>query len=114
MKTTYDTFFAALSGNHRLAVIQHLLANGPQNVTEVASSTGIEQSLVSRSLGQLLSCGFVHIEVRGKHHYYSLNENTIVPLFTLIDRHIARFCSGTCSDCTATGSRVKEESANVR
>ena len=99
IKNTYESFFAALSGNRRLEIIQQLLLNSPQNVTEIAAATGIEQSMVSRNLSQLLACEFVHLEVRGKHRYYSLNEETVVQLFKLIDRHIEKFCLNKCGCC---------------
>lgn len=96
---SYDSFFATLSGNRRLEILQFLQRAGHQSVTDIAAGTGIEQSAVSHSLNKLLACEFVHIEVSGKHRYYSLNEETIVPLLGLIDRHIAKFCTGTCACC---------------
>ncbi len=108
-KISYDLFFATLSGNRRLEIIQYLQQTGWQNVTEIAHGTGIEQSAVSHSLNKLLACQCVHIEVRGKHRYYSLNEETIVPLFKLIDRHIEKFCRGDCDCCSIKHGQAESE-----
>lgn len=100
--TSYETFFATLSGNSRLDILKYLQKNGSQSVTEISNGTGIEQSAVSHNLNKLLTCQFVHIEARGKHRYYTLNEETIVPLLRLIDQHVAKFCDGKCSSCINT------------
>ena len=95
----YDKFFGVLSGNRRVDIISYLKKNGSQNVTDISKGTGIEQSAVSHALNKLLACEFVHIEVRGKHRYYSLNSETISPLLELIDQHIYKFCDGGCDCC---------------
>ncbi len=113
-KTSYERFFTALSGNRRLEILQYLQKSGPKSVNDIASGTGIEQSAVSHNLKLLLECEFVHIEVRGKNRFYWLNEDTIVPLLKLIDKHIERFCNGKC-DCyeVRSGSVKKQpEAAN--
>ncbi len=104
-KQSYETFFATLSGSNRLSILKHLQEKGSQSVTEISKGTGIEQSAVSHSLSKLLACEFVHIEVRGKHRYYTLNEETIVPLLRLIDRHIAEFCQGQCDCCVTVSAK---------
>lgn len=101
---SYESFFSALAGNRRLEILLFLRKNGHKNVSQIAEGTGIEQSAVSHNLSKLLVCEFVHIEVRGKERYYSLNEETIVPLLQLIDQHIATFCTGTCACCTPSHS----------
>lgn len=108
-KLSYDSFFATLSGNRRLEILHFLQRAGHQSVNDIAAGTGIEQSAVSHSLNKLLACEFVHIEVDGKYRYYSLNEETIVPLLAIIDRHIAKFCSGACKCCMT--KPTKEEAA---
>lgn len=110
-KISYETFFATLSGNRRLEILQYLQKAGPRNVSEIVTGTGIEQSAVSHSLNKLLACEFVHIEVRGKNRYYSLNEVTIVPLLKLIDQHIATFCSGECACCVVTDGPAEKQAA---
>ena len=104
---SYDTFFATLSGNRRLEILHFLQRADHQSVNDIAAGTGIEQSAVSHSLNKLLACEFVHIEVDGKFRYYSLNDETIVPLLALIDRHIAKFCTGVCECCSKKGCSEK-------
>jgi len=101
-KVTYKEFFATLSGNSRLQILQYLQANGARNVSEIASATGQEQSAVSHNLNKLLKCECVHIEVRGKNRYYSLNDETIVPMLKLVDQHIQNFCQGECKQCACS------------
>lgn len=109
---SYETFFAVLSGQRRLEILKYLQTAGPQSVTDIAAGTRLEQSAVSHALNKLLSCEFVHIEIRGKHRVYSLNKDTIVPLLRLIDKHIEIFCSSACCDCdTARSLASKQESA---
>ena len=102
-------FFNILSNGRRIAIIRHLYESGDQNVTEISRKTGIEQSAVSHSLTKLLGCGFVHIEIRGKHRYYSLNKETIVPLLKIIDTHIDVYCNATCNCCSPTIHHAKDE-----
>lgn len=101
-EVSYKEFFATLSGDKRLEILHFLKDAGAKNVSEIAAGTGQEQSAVSHSLGKLLSCQCVHVEVRGKHRYYSLNSETIEPLLELADRHIQNFCRSACRHCSAT------------
>lgn len=96
---SYEQFFATLSGNKRLEILQYLKVSGAKNVSEIAEGTGQEQSAVSHSLKKLLSCQCVHVEVRGKNRLYSLNSETIVPLLQLADTHIQNFCKAQCQHC---------------
>lgn len=98
-EVSYKQFFATLSGDKRLDILQFLKEGGAKNVSEIAEGTGQEQSAVSHSLKKLLSCQCVHIEVRGKNRYYSLNSETIVPLLKLADQHIQNFCKNQCQHC---------------
>lgn len=97
---SYKQFFATLSGDSRLDILQYLKQNGPQNVSQIAEGTSQEQSAVSHNLKKLLVCNCVNIAVQGKNRYYSLNDETIVPLLQLADRHIANFCNAECSVCS--------------
>lgn len=104
---SYKQFFATLSGDSRLDILHYLKENGPQNVSEIALGTGQEQSAVSHNLKKLLTCSCVHMQVQGKSRYYSLNDETIVPLLELADRHIQNFCSGECQHCTHVQPTVR-------
>lgn len=99
-EVSYKEFFATLSGDSRLEILQYLKGAGAKNVSEIAEGTGQEQSAVSHNLGKLLSCQCVHVEVRGKHRYYRLNSETIVPLLELADQHIRNFCQNECQHCS--------------
>lgn len=96
---SYKTFFSALSNGRRLEVLRYLNNHGPQTVTEIVAGTGLEQSAVSHMLGKLQACEVVHVTVAGRHRNYSINSETIAPLFALIDKHIEKFCKGTCDCC---------------
>ncbi len=86
----YTLFFKALSNDTRLRIID-LLRKGPRNVTEIGESLDIEQSMVSHNLTCLINCGFVLVEQNGKNKVCSLNEETVLPLLEIIDRHIERY-----------------------
>lgn len=96
---TRNSFFTVLANSRRLDILHYLLENGSQSVTAIARGTELEQSAVSHNLHKLLSCQFVHVEARGKHHYYSLNNETIIPLFEIIDQHMSKYCHDTCNCC---------------
>lgn len=87
----YDLFFGSLANPNRLQILI-TLRHGQKNVTEICTSTGFEQTMVSHNLKRLERCGMVFVERKGKNRNYSLNQNTIKPLMTLIDKHMGRYC----------------------
>ena len=101
-EVSYKEFFATLSGESRLAILEYLKDGDAKSVSEIAKGTGQEQSAVSHNLGKLLNCQCVHVEVRGKNRYYSLNSETIAPLLKLADQHIQNFCQNACQQCTGS------------
>lgn len=98
-EVSYKEFFATLSGDKRLEILQYLKESGAKNVSEIAEGTSQEQSAVSHSLKKLLGCQCVHVEVRGRNRLYTLNSETIVPLLKLADQHIQNFCKNDCQHC---------------
>ena len=68
-----------------------LLMKGSRNVTEIGEALDIEQSMVSHNLACLANCGFVFVEQNAKNKVCSLNEETVLPLLEVIDRHIERY-----------------------
>ena len=96
---SYEQFFSTLSGGRRLDILRYLQSSGPKSVLEIAEGTDIEQSAISHNLSKLLSCGCVHLDIQGKRRVYSVNNETIGPLFSLIDQHLEKFCTHTCTDC---------------
>lgn len=99
LDSPYKRFFTTLGNEGRLAIIQYLARNGPQNVTQIVEATKFEQSSVSHSLKRLLSCQFIHLEQNGKERIYSINEYTIKPLLALMDKHVNTFCKKLCDKC---------------
>ncbi len=90
IQSSYTLFFKALSNNTRLRIID-LLRKGPRNVTEIGEDLDIEQSMVSHNLTCLTNCGFVLTNQNGKSKVCSLNEETVLPLLQLIDRHVKQY-----------------------
>jgi DNA-binding transcriptional ArsR family regulator len=101
-EVSYKEFFATLSGDKRLEILQYLKDSGAKNVSEIAEGTEQEQSAVSHSLKRLLSCQCVHVEIRGKNRVYSLNSETIIPILKLVDQHIQSYCKEQCQHCAVT------------
>ena len=94
-------FFKAFSNETRLKIID-LLKEGALTVTEICEKTGFEQSRVSHNLKCLENCGFVIAEQNGKWRKYSLDEETILPMVRLFDKHIKKYKSrlGCCGVIT--------------
>ncbi|MEK6853024.1 MAG: metalloregulator ArsR/SmtB family transcription factor, partial [Nanoarchaeota archaeon] len=84
-------FFSSLVSESRLRII-NLLRHGRKNVGEIMSELKMDQTAVSHDLARLKRCGFVIVEVDGKYRYYKLNDLTIGPLISLIDKHMKEYC----------------------
>ncbi|MBI2040059.1 helix-turn-helix transcriptional regulator [Candidatus Microgenomates bacterium] len=100
--SSYDRFFTTLGNKNRLAIIHYLAKYGPKNVSQIVDATKLEQTAVSHNLKMLLSCQFVHLTPNGKRRVYSINEETIKPLLTLMDKHVSEFCKKTCDKCAVS------------
>jgi DNA-binding transcriptional ArsR family regulator len=105
-------FFSTLSNPTRLAILE-LLRESPRNVTDIANLLKQEQSMVSHNLRPLEKCGFVFLERKKKGHFYSLNRETIEPLFKVFAQHAAKYCDakGKCLTVKHLKQRGKEEAA---
>ena len=66
------------------------------SVTAISESLKMEQSAASHSLKQLLFCHFVTVRQDGKERIYSINEDTVEPLFEQIERHVEKYCTEGC------------------
>ncbi len=88
----YTRFLSTLSNEMRFAIIHLLLEEGSLNVTQICRKLGFEQSTVSHHLKDLSSCQYVFAKRKGKERVYSLNEETIVPLLKIIDKHVKKYC----------------------
>lgn len=90
MGNLHRLFFKAFSNQTRLEIIE-LLKKEPLAVSEICEKTGFEQSRVSHNLKCLENCGFVHSKRNGKWKTYSLDQETILPIVNLLDKHIEKF-----------------------
>lgn len=87
----YKIFFGTLVSEPRLRII-NLLRKGKKNVSEIIEELKMDQTGVSHNLARLKECGFVKTAVEGKYRYYMLNDKTIEPLMSLIDKHMSQHC----------------------
>ena len=87
----YHLFFGSLANPNRLRIIQ-TLRNKPLSVGEISKKSGLEQSQTSHNLKRLERCGMVFPSRQGKYKVYRLNQTTIKPLLSLIDRHTNKYC----------------------
>ena len=87
----YKLFFNTFSSEVRLRIL-NLLREKSMNVGEIGGKLEIEQSIASHNLRRLKSCGFVETNVKGRYRYYRLNEKTIKPILSLIDKHMDKNC----------------------
>lgn len=94
---SFDHFFTTLGNKQRVRILQLLVKNGSLSVTAIAEGLKIEQSAVSHSLKQLLLCHFVTVKQDGKERIYTINEDTVKPLFEQIEKHVEKYCIKGCN-----------------
>lgn len=94
--TSFDDFFAVLGNKQRVKILQYLNAEGSKSVTDISQRLEMEQSAVSHNMKRLLECHFVEMEPHGKERIYTINHNTVQPLFNLIDKHVRTYCAKGC------------------
>jgi DNA-binding transcriptional ArsR family regulator len=88
---SYKAFFLNFANNTNLRIVSALRMK-ESNVTGLTKATGLEQSAVSHSLRNLNDCKIVIARREGRERYYSLNQETVVPLLALIERHVEKNC----------------------
>jgi len=95
-KTCY-VFFKVLANPARLAILETLRKDS-RSVNEIARILKQEQSMISHNLEPLEDCKLVFSERKQKQRIYSLNRQTVEPLFKVLDFHSQKFCptEGTC------------------
>src|SRR5574337_174439 len=91
-----DHFFTVLGNKQRVKILQLLAKNGPLSVSSITAKLRAEQSAVSHCLSQLLACHFVSVERAGKERIYTINEETVHPVFNLIEKHVEKNCVKGC------------------
>jgi DNA-binding transcriptional ArsR family regulator len=89
--------FQALASEPRVRIL-NLLRKGPRSVGEIAETLKLEQTMTSHNLKCLAFCGLVSASRIGKTREYSLNRETLEPIFSAGVRHISQFASNlrTC------------------
>jgi len=107
-------FFSTLSNPTRLAILE-LLRDGTRNVTEMADALNQEQSMISHNLRPLEKCGLVFSEKRKREHFYSLNKETMEPLFKIFAHHASKYCDakGKCLTAKRLKERKKSEATEA-
>ena len=93
---SYYLFFDTISNKTRMAIIDSLMG-GAKSVSQICEDIHEEQSKVSHNLKKLMECNFLEVSRDGKRRVYSLNKETIIPIFRLVDKHVSKFCLGECS-----------------
>jgi DNA-binding transcriptional ArsR family regulator len=86
-------FFSTLANPTRLAILE-CLRERPRNVMQIAAHLGQEQSMISHNLRPLVQCRLVFIEKKWKERVYSVNRETMEPLFKLFNYHAQKYCPG--------------------
>ena len=89
-KTCYR-FFSTLANPTRLAMLE-ILSDGPKNVGDLANLLKQEQSMVSHNLKPLERCRFVFKKREKKQQIYSLNTETMNPIFKVLAFHSDKYC----------------------
>jgi len=113
LSETCHLFFSTLANPTRLAILE-LLRDGSRNVTTIAEELKLEQSLVSHNLKQLERCKFVFAERKIKERFYTLNKETMEPVFKTFDFHAKKYCptKGRCLTKKGLREHRKKNASN--
>ena len=93
---SYETFFVNFANKSKLDIITALRC-GPLNVSTITKKIDEEQSAVSHNLKKLTDCNILEVKKDGKERIYSLNKDTAIPILKLVEKHVIKNCSGSCS-----------------
>ena len=91
MKNKCYLFFETLGNRLRIDIIVKLKEKS-LSVNELSKQLNQERSKVSHALKSLLDCEFVNVRNEGKRRVYSLNEDTVLPLLGLVEKHVKKYC----------------------
>ena len=69
--------FRAINHDFRLDLLDVIHDHGELHVNDIADKVEKEQSLVSQHLTILRRAGLLVLDIRGRHHFYSINEGRI-------------------------------------
>lgn len=106
----FDDFFSVLGNPQRVRILQYLNRHGSKSVTQICEALGLEQSSVSHNLRRLSGCHFVVRQTHGKQRIYTINQDTVKPLFELIDRHVSKYCARGCEHWSVSKKEVAHAS----
>ncbi|MFW9811732.1 MAG: ArsR/SmtB family transcription factor [Candidatus Thorarchaeota archaeon] len=81
--------FKSLSEPSKILILSQLDRKESLSVSDIAESTGLEISLVSHHLSRLREQGFVKPRKKGKHVYYSIEDNCIIDILQRARDHVA-------------------------
>ena len=95
INNSYHVFFNSFANKSKLDIII-ALREKPLNVKEIVKRTRQEQSAVSHNLMKLAKCHILDVRRKGKERIYSLNKETISPLFEMAEKHVKNNCNGKC------------------
>lgn len=105
LSTAHQEFLKTLSNPKRMELML-LLLEKPMNVSALTKMSGMEQSSVSHHLKRLKLCNFVQVRARGRERIYSVNEETVGPLFRLMNTHVEKYCSKRCASPSKRTSTI--------
>lgn len=96
---TYHIFFRKLANPLKIDIIIALRENEKgKSVSDITKELGVEQSKVSHALHSLNCCSIVNVNKKGKQRIYSLNNETIVPMLKILDKHRCKYCKEKMKD----------------
>ena len=81
--------FRSLADPARLAILQHLAANGQARVVDLTTELGLAQSTVSKHLACLRDCGLVEARPVGRASVYSLAQPALTALLSAAETVLA-------------------------
>ena len=84
-------FFETLGTKLKIDILARLKRSS-LSVNELSEQLNQERSKVSHALRSLLACNFVKVKKDGRQRIYSLNSDTITPLFDLVEEHLRKYC----------------------
>jgi DNA-binding transcriptional ArsR family regulator len=93
-------FFKKLSYPIKIEILTSLIKKD-KSVQELSRDLKIEQSKLSHALQSLKACSIVQATRQGKKMIYSLNKETVLPIFKMISKHEKSFCN--CGCCAKQG-----------
>ncbi|MFH0869519.1 MAG: metalloregulator ArsR/SmtB family transcription factor [archaeon] len=95
---SYEDFFGNFSSRTKLRIIMSLRKKA-LSVSELSKLLGEEQSKISHSLKKLARCNILLVKQDGKKRIYSLNKETVMPMLSLVDKHVRDHCDRRCKEC---------------